>query len=942
MTKYLSSFLMVLTVTLIATLTTHAQVVQWSPYFFTENDTVVIKYDPAKGSAGLVNVFPVYIHTGVITDKSTSASDWKYVKTTWGTTTPIATMNFVNGLWEYKIAAPRSFYGVPAGEKILRLAFVFRNGTGSLTGKNADGSDIFVDLPVAGLNVAIAKPAEDEFIPGNSQVDVAVYTTSESTQLSLYVNGSLVSTTNADTIQTKVQVTTLGRTYFVAESKDANNVIKYDSSSVFVGKPVEIAALPNGVRDGVNYTSSTEVTLVLFAPEKQFIYLLGDFNDWKVENDYAMKKTPDGLKWWITLTGLTAGSEYAYQFLIDNKLKVADPYAHKILDPWNDQYINQGVTRYPNLKPYPTGKTSGIVSVLSPGATPYVWKNTSFSRPKSTDIVTYELLIRDFTTQRTFQALIDTLGYLKNLGINVLQLMPVMEFEGNESWGYNTSFHFAVDKYYGPINKLKELIDKAHGMGIAVVLDMVLNHVYGQNPMVQMYWDGSKPAANSPWFNQTSPNPVFSYGYDFNHAKTETQYYVDRVNEFWLTEFKVDGFRFDFTKGFTNTPGDGGGYDQSRIDFLKRMNTQIKSVDPNAFVILEHFAPDGEEQQLTAAGMFTWGNLNYNFNEATMGYNANSDISRLSYKTHGFSSPRLVGYMESHDEERLMYKNLQYGNASGNYSTKNINIALQRMKMAAAFLLSVPGPKMIFQFGELGFDYSINYPCGTSECRLNNKPPFWAAQSIETRLNLYKAYSAMIKLRTQYDAFESTNFTLNGSGNVKSLYINYSGMNVAVVGNFDVVSRDFTINFPSAGTWYNFFKGDSIVTSTTAYPITLQPGEFHILTSAKTFAVDPQIGLGIENITKQKELPTEFMLAQNYPNPFNPSTVIEFGLPKESDVSLAVYNVLGEQVAQLHNGYLQAGNYSFTFDAKDLTSGVYFYTLRAGSVVQSRKMNLLK
>jgi 1,4-alpha-glucan branching enzyme len=92
---------------------------------------------------------------------------------------------------------------------------------------------------------------------------------------------------------------------------------------------------------------------------------------------------------------------------------------------------------------------------------------------------------------------------------------------------------------------------------MAVIIDMVLNHSYGQSPMVRLYWDNqlSRPAANNPWYNTVSPNPVFSWGYDFNHESIHTKNFVDRVNKFWIKEFKVDGFRFDFTKGFTNTRG---------------------------------------------------------------------------------------------------------------------------------------------------------------------------------------------------------------------------------------------------------------------------------------------------------------------------------------------------------------------------------------------------
>lgn len=190
---------------------------------------------------------------------------------------------------------------------------------------------------------------------------------------------------------------------------------------------------------------------------------------------------------------------------------------------------------------------------------------------------------------------------------------------------------------------------------------MVLNHAYGNNTMVLMYWDSENnhPAANNPWFNTVWPNQSYHWGYDFHHESQVTKDFIDRVNTYWMEEYKIDGFRFDFTKGFTNTPGDGWNYDQSRIDILKRMSDVIWNANSDAYVILEHLAVNTEEKKLADYGMMMWGNMNYNYNQATMGYSDGSNFSRISYRSHGFTEPNLVGYMESHDEKRLMYKNIK-------------------------------------------------------------------------------------------------------------------------------------------------------------------------------------------------------------------------------------------------------------------------------------------
>ena len=137
-----------------------------------------------------------------------------------------------------------------------------------------------------------------------------------------------------------------------------------------------VLPLPSGVKDGINYNSdNTSVTLVLHAPGKTKVVLIGDFNNWTQSTSYEMNITPDGQKFWLTVSGLTPGTEYAFQYVVDNSIKIADPYSEKILDQNNDPSINDvsGFTVYPNLKAYPTGKTTGYVSVIQTAKPAYTW-----------------------------------------------------------------------------------------------------------------------------------------------------------------------------------------------------------------------------------------------------------------------------------------------------------------------------------------------------------------------------------------------------------------------------------------------------------------------------------------------------------------------------------------------------------------------------------------
>ena len=589
------------------------------------------------------------------------------------------------------------------------------------------------------------------------------------------------------------------------------------------------AELPAGAKGGVVYLNNGRSAIVtLYAPSKTTVALIGDFNDWQPTKN-PLKNTADGKRWWVQIDNLDPNKEYAYQFLVDGNLKIADPYTEKILDPEHDSFIDNAV--YPNLIAYPTGKTTGIVSVMQGVKPVYTWKNTAnFNRPEQNKLVIYELLIRDFTVGHSYASTLQKLDYLVELGVNAIELMPVNEFEGNLSWGYNPSFYFAPDKYYGTKTALQNFIDECHDRGIAVILDLVLNHSFGQSPMVQLYFDkaANQPAGNSPWYNAEATHP-FNVGYDFNHEKAETQAFVKDVIKFWMEEYKVDGFRFDLSKGFTQKKSTDDAvfrvYDASRVAIWKAYNSYIKSIDPNNFyVILEHFADVQEEKALAAEGMMLWNNLNYTMNEATMGWLEKSDFNWGVYANHELSVPQsLITYAQSHDEERTMFKNTSYGNGSGNYQIKELATGLKREELAAAFLFAMPGPKMIWQFQELGYDVSIDF-----NGRTGNKPIRWEYAQDLQRKNLFQAYAKLISLKKNNPVFNAINPVYNLTGAVKYIKLNHANNTLVVVGNFDVVNQMATIDFGSAGTWYEFGNNNPMNFSSTIFSKILLPGEYHI------------------------------------------------------------------------------------------------------------------
>lgn len=813
-----------------------AQIVTTTPTFPSAANSVDIIFDAALSTGGLKDYTgtDVYAHTGVITDKSNG--NWAYAPA-WGTNTEKYKLTSLgNNKWKLSISPNiRSYYGVPTGEKILKMVFVFRNANASKEGKD-NGKDIFVDVYESGLTVAFSAPSTDQLLDKNTSLSINANSSTNTTLKLLLNNTTIASASNATTISHTYKFATEGSYWLIAEAGTSPSMVR-DSIFVNVKKGQVTATRPAKTRDGINIIDDNTATFVLYAPSKSSVFLIGDFNDWKAKNDYMLNK--DGDYWWITVNNLEKGKEYAFQYLVDGNLKIADPYTDKILDPWNDQYISASV--YPNLKPYPKDKTEEIVSIVQTGQSAYNWKIKDFKTPAKDKLVIYELLIRDFTAGHTFESTMEKLDYLQTLGVNTIELLPINEFEGNSSWGYNPSFYFAVDKYYGPKDSFKAFVDECHRRGMAVVIDMVLNHSFGQSPFVRLYWDAAndRPAANNPWYNVASPNTAYGWGADINHESAQTKALVDSINSYWMKEYNVDGFRFDFTKGFTNKKGDGWAYDQSRIDILKRMTSEIYKRKSDAIVIFEHLADNSEEKVLADADILLWGNMNNNYCEAIMGYTEDkkTDLSWALYSERGWTKPNLVSYMESHDEERIMYKAETWGKVTNEAG------ALKRAALSAAFYLTLPGPKMIWQFGELGYDYSIN-TCSDGvtikdDCRVAEKPIRWDYESNANRKALYDVYSRLNDVKRSNAVFESTDISYSLTDAVKYFVWKTKDMNAFVVGNFGDASAVVNVTLPKAGVWYDLFDDSSVNIASTNYSATLKAGEYR-------FYVDKKALSGIE------------------------------------------------------------------------------------------------
>ena len=715
-----------------------------------------------------------------------------------------------------------------------------------------------------------------------------------------------------------------------------------DEKYQFVPAEFKLEAMPAGVQHGINYNADGSVTLVFYEKDKNnqrydYCYLIGEFSDWDRKDEYVMNRDEQAGCWWYTMTEVDPNKEYMFQYYVGNiggdRRRYADPYSEVVYEQY-DKYVS--ATTYPDMPKFPS-KTSGAVSAFQVNRPEYNWEIADYQIEDENDLIIYELLFRDFTQTRDINGALEKLDYLKNLGVNAIELMPIQEFSGADSWGYNPIAYFALEKAYGTREMYKKFIDECHKKGMAVIVDVVYNHVHEDHAMAGLYfdWGSYVPTSNNPWFNVTAPHP-FSVFHDWNHENQDVRNHIKKSLTYLIEEYKVDGFRFDLTKGFTNkksTESSASNYDASRVEILKDYGSHIKTVDPNAVVILEHFA-DSENNALGNAGMKVWRNANHTFRSSITG--SAPDFNQLWC---GTSVPfgTLVGFMESHDEERTCYgweklgqsassswgvigvgedwtndkkmtadgpffvvKNVtvteaQVSNSSkparfkirtvGTWDSYNygasvdgfkltvgegykmtngdskdmrfpaagtydiyfcfdtetvwlmeagqrpeepeiipaeqedaLTIAMRRAACNAAFCFMVPGPKMIWQFGELGYDVSIE-----TGGRTGKKPLHWEYFDVEQRRGLYDSYADLLKFRRENPRFfdSDAEYNAGSEGSLKLITCSVDGKTFRVVGNFSKSPLKYAV---PEGSWKDYKTAETV-----SGEIVLKNGEYRII-----------------------------------------------------------------------------------------------------------------
>ncbi len=697
------------------------------------------------------------------------------------------------------------------------------------------------------------------------------------------------------------------------------------------GYQINFMPMPSYVKQGVTLpsTSSNDSTSFrILVSEKEYILLkiapLGQPP--ALADPIVLRRATDNYNWWINIK-LPPGT-YEYLYEIEN--------GKMIYDPWGRDNGNNG-SRF-------TIGPEGLT------ADDYVWKSTNYQRPPLNKLVIYELHVGEFTGgkfglpagQGNFNHLKSLLTYFDTLGINAIELMPINDFgnlgKSGFSWGYDVNSYFALEASYGTPREFKSLVDSAHTLGIAIIVDVVFNHINETSPLWQMLPSESL----NPYFKLCNDlrynEDQLCFFKDIDHWTDQTQELIYAALKMWIDEYRVDGFRYDYTQGI------GWNISQPTRGILGWTNKIHQDYNGTVYQIAEHLP---ESPALIYYSGLTGGwHDSYRdeiFDEARfrntslpefenliidLGAYPGNDTPSIPNRYANRTEP--VNGNINHDEQSLIYE-------MNTFQSVPIDEAVKRDKLYSTFMFTSLGIPMLWQ----GIEFSAPRGWLNENQRLSYRPLEWNIYPTPRGQDHFSYFRKLIFQRK----FNPALF----DGSLRKLY-RYESEKVLVWGFEDSVTNSKIMaianlsqqqrtvsNVPwlGSGLWYNIFDQTIYtVTDPTVLNFTI-PSYTAIVFSNKPDSV-------LANVRNNFELPFKFSLEQNYPNPFNPYTTISYQIPQDGLVVLKIYDLLGRDVYTLVDEDKQAGKHNVVFNANDLSSGIYFYRLSINSLTAAKKLVLIR
>jgi len=720
-------------------------------------------------------------------------------------------------------------------------------------------------------------------------------------------------------------VNNFGGMYVLAKAVNKNGRVTLARVPVSITPQVVHEGAPQGIKDGVT-VNGNQVTFALYAPAKEYIALTGNFNS-SFPNGELMKQSGDSL-WWLSKT-LDNGT-YLYQYNIEGKKLLADPWSKDVR--WKQPGTEEESSNYEYAQ-----------TQFTVGGNPFDWQDAGWNKPKFKDLIIYELYLRDFGGDHAgdysdvMQKLQD--GYFDSLGVNAIEFMPLNEFPGGWSWGYNPAFDLAPESAYGTPEDLRDLINELHKHNIAAILDVVYNHMEGAAPLFQLYqpkgsWNRhDHDYAHCPYFQDRDTDWFYKLQHwkyvDGRHYRTWR--YVSDALQNWVQSYHFDGFRFDVSWGI--------GWEGYNTNGMSYYSWFLRQLDSTQYVIAEEDFYSGTNQVNVTETNANWHfrfyhQMKANLREGSdggrswgdMDYTAGVVNYAIQPEGPSYTDPSgMLNYTESHDQTRIIYECMNY--SSPKMSREK---AIKKSKLGAAVLLTDQGVPMLYHGQEFGQDGAKN---GTDP-----QPLQWDYLNTPEGKDLFNYYRRLIWLRKNWPLLENAYLKiLKKDDNTKMLVYQrqQSDEYVIVAANFDRTDHTITIGFPTDGNWFEFIGDDTVYVEHGSLSNYTVPAS-----TAKIFTNNKNWPTAVSR--KQSKAPLKFALAQNYPNPFNPETKINFTLPKAERVKIEIFNALGQRMATVVNKTLSAGEHQIIFKAQSLSSGVYFYRIEAGKFNAVRKMMLIK
>lgn len=558
------------------------------------------------------------------------------------------------------------------------------------------------------------------------------------------------------------------------------------SSTLWVGaKRYQDAAQRPGM-GSIPYDGGT--TFRVWAPNADTVNIAGQFNNWS--SSLAQLVSENNGFWSLDYRNAVPTHEYKYVIRNGNQTLWK-------IDPQSEQVTN----------------SVGNSVIFDPDA--FTWNDNSFNMKPWNELVIYEMHVGTFNDAPgglpgNFDSAILKLDHLQQLSVTALELMPINEFPGDFSWGYNLSDPFAVESIYGGPSALKRFVDEAHQRNIAVFLDVVYNH-WGPNDLELWQFDGwnvggwggiyfyNDNRAQTPW-GDTRP--------DFGRGEVR-QYIRDNVFQ-WTQDYHLDGFRFDSTLNIRTT---NNGDNSDGWSLMQWINDDIDNSQPWKYVIAEDMQNNAWLTKTTSSGGAGFdGQWDAQFVHPIRGslIAANdSDRNMFSVRdaiSHRYNSDAFerVIYTESHDEvangKQRLPEEIWPGNPDSWFSKK-------RSTLGAAIDFTTPGVPMLFmgqEFLEDGFFSDTD-------------PLDWSKLNTFAGINLL--YQDLIKLRRNWfnntRGLKGQNLNIYHVDNTNKLIAFHrfdqggAGDDVIVILNFaNQIRTNYNIGFPRAGTWKVRFNSD--------------------------------------------------------------------------------------------------------------------------------------